>query len=111
MRIVRRGDDDDPRKLGVRKSDPDTSHAAASNPKYLVRAGTQRYKLLLTYTQGSHTADEAQELSGVDVRSCYWKRLSELREDGYLRRIGERNGQMVCTLTEAGAEALRRAVK
>ena len=98
----------------VRFNDPDTSHKAADDIN--VRVGTQRYKILSAFGfGGAMTADEAQEASGVPVRSCYWKRVSELRSIGLIsdtgvRRMGSSGSdQIVSIITAKGREVLATA--
>ena len=55
----------------------------------LVRSGSQRHLLLTAYGDGTPlTADEAMRRAGVNERSCYWKRISELVEIGLLADTG-----------------------
>jgi hypothetical protein len=97
---------------GARSTDPGTSGRAAHD--VLGREGSQRHKLLLAFATGpAMTADEAMRRAGVSERSCYWKRISELREAGLIEKTGaERPGeqgssQIVSQITEAGRAALR----
>ena len=94
-----------------RRTDPPTSEAGAK--VVLLRAGTQRHRLLTAYADGSElTADEAMRKSGVSERSCYWKRISELREGGFIETTGEERAaesgavQMVCRITVKGQDAI-----
>jgi hypothetical protein len=96
----------------ARRTDPDTSKRAAQNVNK--RAGSQRFMLLAAFEDSSElTADEAMRKAGISERSCYWKRISELREAGHLELTGmEREGEMgsyqaVSRITLAGREALR----
>lgn len=77
----------------VRATDPATSRKAAAD--VAVRAGSQRWRLLFAYGGGKElTADEAMRDAGVSERSCYWKRISELVQGGYLEDTGvERMGE------------------
>jgi hypothetical protein len=91
-------------------------HATSTQGAYDVafRAGTQKAKILLAYFDHGHlTADEAAKEAGVSMRSCYWKRCSELRDLGFiepvmdgdypLNRIGDSGSQqMVCKITRDG---------
>lgn len=99
-------------RKAVRNSDPLTSQKAAK--QILVRAGNQRHVLLTAYGEFDElTADEAMRRAGVSERSCYWKRISELREAGFIEATGaERPGesgtsQMVCRITLKGVAALQ----
>jgi hypothetical protein len=106
-------DDDVGRSIPSRTTDPETSHAAFQS--ILVTASNQRGKLLLPYRYATDglTDEEAQERSGVPVRSCWWKRCSELREVGLIVATGDvRKGQagverMVCVITPEGRAKLR----
>jgi hypothetical protein len=70
-----------------RTTDPSTSHKGAAD--VAVRAGSQRHELLAAYGGGKEmTADEAMRDAGVNERSCYWKRVSELVAGGYLEDCG-----------------------
>lgn len=104
------------RTIPSRNTDPQTSHDAAS--RIIVTANNQRGKLLAPYfsqvaleRQGL-TDDEAQELSGVGILSCWWKRCSELREGGFIEWTGMvRKGsadvdRMVCKVTGLGIATL-----
>ena len=65
-----------------RRDDWVTSITGASSVAY--RAGSQKAKLLAAYEAAypaGLTDDEAAEAAGLDVRSCYWKRCGELRQD------------------------------
>lgn len=98
----------------VRNTDPATSHKGAAD--VVVRAGTQRAKLLAAYVAGTVrlelTADQAMRRAGVSERSCYWKRVSELVAGGYLEdtgqeRMGEQgSSQRVNRITAKGLAAL-----
>lgn len=91
--------DREPRTGRARAADPATSHTAGRN--VAVRAGSQRAKLLAAYrwvdreakfgarAHADLTDSEAQAQSGVPVRSCWWKRCSELRADGLIAYTGE----------------------
>jgi len=99
---------DDPRKRH-RKNDHRSSTEGAYDVAF--RAGTQKAKLLISYFDHGHlTADEAAKEAGVSMRSCYWKRCSELRDLGFiepvmdgdypLNRPGDSGSlQMVCKIT------------
>jgi hypothetical protein len=95
-----------------RKQDHHTSEQGAYDVAF--RAGTQKAKLLTAYFDHGHlTADEAAKEAGVSMRSCYWKRCSELRDIGFIEPVMdgdtviERPGdsgslQMVCKITREG---------
>lgn len=103
----------EPREGRARHTDPATSHTGARSVK--VRAGSQKARLLAQYRadalvggRNGLTDDEAAVDAGLD-RSCFWKRCSEMREDGLIEdtghvRPGPLHGEdrMVCTITAAG---------
>lgn len=98
----------EPRDGRARHTDPATSHTAAASVK--VRAGSHKARLLAQYAtaSGGLTDDAAAVRAGLD-RSCFWKRCSEMREDGLIRdtgfvRRGPLHGEdrMVCMITAAG---------
>lgn len=105
------------RTIPSRRSDPGTSHNAATAIK--VKAGTQRAKLLLAFRdapttrlQGDLTDEEAMEdAEGVSPVSEYAKRCSELRDAGLIEPTGEtRKGasgvdRIVSVITDAGRTA------
>jgi hypothetical protein len=99
--------------LPVRVGDPVTSQTGAEDIK--VRRGSQQHRLLVVY--GNHptglTADEAVAQTTISVRSCYWKRVSELLAAGLLEdtgrtRMGDQGSlQRVNRITDAGFALLR----
>lgn len=106
----------DERQGRARKTDPATSKAGASDVAY--RSGTQKAKLLQAYAQAGDrglTDEEAAELAGLNMRSCFWKRCGELRQDGYISETGQtRNGdagvaRLVSAITETGRVAAGRS--
>lgn len=100
----------DERKGRHRTDDKPTSVAGAAS--VALRAGTQKARLLEVYRQGPATDEEAAARAGL-LRSCYWKRCGELREDGLIKATGEtRVGEAgvsreVCALTPSGVEVLK----
>jgi len=92
--------------LGARDTDPQTSRDATKN--LAVRAGSQRWRMLNTYTHRLGLTDaEAAEYAGLNrLGICFWKRASELRQAGYIEPVGERGGRMTCQITSAGWVAL-----
>lgn len=99
----------EPRTGRARSSDPSTSKAGAVAVSY--RANSQKARLLQAFVSAGEqgrTDEEAAMASGVSMRSCFWKRCSELREDGMIEDIGiTRAGdagvpRMVCRVTNAG---------
>jgi len=117
----------------ARNTDPETSHAAGDGARR--RALPQRDILILTHYQsgyprqlgftdviiGGLTDEEAGIMSGLREKPgcCYWKRCSELRQNGMLEVVymdeyepltrmslaGER--QQVCGLTLQGLKRAR----
>lgn len=89
----------------ARVTDPDTSREAAKPSRQ-----TQLMRLLEAYRGWTNLTDEeATERAGI---AQGWKRCSDLRRLGYiedttLRKVGSQGKkQMVCCLTDAGAQAL-----
>lgn len=81
-------------RSGSRRSDPGTSREGAAD--VAVRAGSQRGKLLRVYATtplGGLTSDEARDAAGLSMRSCYWKRVSELAQFGYIEAFGSHAGE------------------
>jgi len=75
-------------KRNARAGDPETSKSAARSNA--LRAGGQQMVLLKAYYGAGVrglTSEEAGEASGILVskpRACYWKRVSEMRQNGLL---------------------------
>jgi hypothetical protein len=110
-------DIDDPRRH-ARNTDPDTSHQAAEDTEEIRRAH-RRTALQWFYdndreqgwTQAEFDAITSEDFCG----SCFWKRFSELRQQGFLVRIGSRMGdkgqpQMFCRITKDGCKELEAAI-
>ena len=73
-----------------RSSDPDTSHAAASDPRLAVSAKTLMGKVLQAYkVNGPMTTFEAADAMGIDHQRV-WKRCSDLLNKRLLRDTGDR---------------------
>lgn len=97
-------------RLGrTRRDDHATSIAGAASVAY--RAGTQKAALLAAYQAAGAaglTDEEAAEAAGISLRSCYWKRCGELRQDGVIAPTGQtRSGdagvdRIVCRATSTG---------
>lgn len=102
----------------ARTSDPETSHAGASDVR--LRAGSQKALLLVVFQAHPNglTADEAGRLSGLE-HTGYWKRVSDLLRAGLLVEALDSSGypatrpgrsgsaQRVLRITDRGREALR----
>lgn len=95
-----------------RVTDPETSRKAGQQAQ--IRAGSQRHQLLAVYADhGGLIDEEAGEISGLRRPGvCYWKRCSELRQQGYIEPTGETRvsnvgeWQQVCRITDLGKVAL-----
>ncbi len=70
--------------MNARLSDPITSHMAAYDVQE--RALTQKDRLLAAFAAHPEglTDEEAATIAGLPIRSCWWKRCSELREAGLI---------------------------
>ena len=80
--------DPDHRKGRHRSNDRSTSMDGAASVAY--RAGSQKARLLDQYKQAGPeglTDDEAASSAGL-MKSCYWKRCGELRQDGVIVETG-----------------------
>lgn len=87
---------------GARNTDPTTSHQAADSVRR--RARSQRDILLEAYIAAPDEGlidEEAAQLAEVKMRSCWWKRCSELRELGFTERIFE-DGEPVVRRSSLG---------
>ena len=102
----------DPKTM-ARHADPNTSHQAALTVSK--RAPSQQVQLLQTFDGGRELTDEESgDLSGLSKKPkcCYWKRLSELRQGGYIEDTGRTKAssvgeqQRVCRITCKGAAFL-----
>lgn len=83
-----------------------------------MRATSQKIRLLDVYDNydAPLTSEEAAKLAGLPMRSCFWKRCSELCIDlGYLADTGKTrpgdagSARIVYVITDRGRAALRRA--
>jgi len=100
--------------LGARSEDPQTSKSGAVS--MAIRAGSQRHTLLQAYGAAPYglTDEQAGDTTGLsdNVRCCYWKRCSELRQAGYISSAGitrpSSAGEMqkVCVITDLGRQIL-----
>jgi hypothetical protein len=95
-----------------RRTDPLTSHMAAE--AIAIPARSQRARILIAFSRVEDATDDyAAQVAGISLLSCYWKRCSELREDGFIRPTGEvRPGwsgqdRIVCRITDKGLAVLR----
>lgn len=100
----------------ARTTDPDTSHRAARQVRR--KAGTAKMQLLAAHASRPDglTDREAAELAGLDLRSEYATRCSELRRAGLLRDTDERRpdpdtgtDRMVRRITAEGIEVAHAA--
>lgn len=102
---------------GHRDHDPVTSVMAAANVTR--RARSQKWTLLICYTQAGETgltAEEAGIQSGLaGRRASYWRRVSDLKALGLIEPTGSyrlstmNERQMVCRITAAGRAVLEGA--
>lgn len=99
-------------EIHARATDPGTSAMGAAHAA--LRAGTHKALLLHVFADGRHLTDEeAAEEAGL-ARTGFWKRCSDLRNDGLIEPIGTRVGNagtpvMVCQITAVGLRAVRGA--
>lgn len=98
----------DDRKGRHRNTDPETSRQGAQSVAY--RAGSQKAKLLQAYADAGErglTSEQAAEIADL-MRTGYWKRASELRQDGLIAETDQtRTGtagvaQMIYVITSLG---------
>lgn len=94
----------------VRTTDPQTSRAAAYNPKLHVRWGTYTSRLLAQYFDHAKLTDEqAGRLAHLE-HAGYWKRCADLRRLQLIRDTGETRvgdtgqSQMLCEITGLGIQ-------
>lgn len=101
----------------TRTGDYDTSIAGAESVR--MRRRSQQFKLLREFCLASDsglTDEEAADAAQVPVRSCYWKRCSELRQMGLIeptdqRRNGDAGVQrIVSVVTEKGIHVYKRVL-
>lgn len=86
----------------ARNTDPVTSHLAAIESPGRV---AQKDRILLAYYFNRHRAmtdEQAAEEAGVSPRSCWWKRCSDLRDDGLVFRVSHDNGTPVQVIGSQG---------
>lgn len=101
----------------ARNTDPVTSHMAAAS----VRPVPNRMRMLEQFSRTPQTTEQAAEAAGLlRIGICYWKRVSELAQDGWITEhrdssgiplvLPNRSGRkaLVYTITDDGREALRR---
>ena len=100
------------KKGGARRSDPATSHKAASCPQSIMKWSSNKHLLLLAYAKRSMTDEHAEVQSGVRIAG-FWKRCSELRALGLIEPTGKteiaKTGKevMVSRITPRGREVLQ----
>lgn len=99
----------DPDFRNGRHRNPDWTSSIMGAQNVAYRAGTQKAKLLDAYQQAypdGLTDEEAAERSGVNMRSCWWRRCTELREDGTIAPVIEAGKEA----TRAGSSGVQRIV-
>lgn len=99
----------------ARASDPETSKAGARSVRY--RAGTQKAELLAVYAIADRPISDAQAatISGLIDKpgACWWKRCSDLRDDGMIEPVGTVTSPitdeqvMACRITDEGRRLWR----
>lgn len=70
-----------------------------------VTASSQLGRLLrvyATYPESGITDDEAQRMSGISERSCWWKRCGELRSAGLIEPMEDEQGVQITRIAESG---------
>lgn len=93
----------------ARRTDPDTSHAAARS---LTDKAAMMRRLLVVYAAAPMTAEEATEAAGFGPEDGAWKRISDLArlgliEDTPVRRYAHTGRpQVVRAITRAGRDVL-----
>lgn len=102
----------DPKTM-ARAADPATSKLAALSVSK--RSPSQQVILLLAYRDAELIDEEAGDATNLSKKPkcCYWKRLSELRQAGYiedtgrlkLSSVGEK--QRICRVTAKGREFIQ----
>ena len=90
--------------MHARRTDPDTSHAAAAHAS--LRAGSHKATILDTMSQNPHpmTFEQIASLSGLSESQC-WKRLSDLRDAQLIVDSGMR------VKTKSGTQAIQWTLK
>ena len=100
------------KKGGARRSDPATSHKAASCPGSIMKWASNKHLLLLAFAKRNMTDEQAEVRSGVRIAG-FWKRCSELRALGLIEPTGKSEiastGKevMVSRITTRGREVLQ----
>lgn len=90
-----------------RRDDWDTSVAGAVAVAY--RAGSQKALLLEAFRVAGPdglTDEEAAEAAGVSMRSCFWKRCGELRQDGRIGVLRRLDGSVVTRMGGSGVSRI-----
>jgi hypothetical protein len=93
-------------KLQARRTDPETSAAAARR----LRPDSAKAALLKRYYLFDLTDEQAAEQAGLDLYTAS-KRCADLRRDGFVEAVGfaagaSGNDRMVCRITDAGRSAV-----
>lgn len=95
---------DESRPGRTRADDHATSEAGARS--VAVRAPNQRLRLLAAYPAAGEeglTAEEAAYAAKVKIRSCWWKRVSELAQDRCIEELVV-GGRTVTRKGDAGVD-------
>ena len=95
------------RSTGTEPREPGTTRGAdVSDPPLRITPGSQRALLLAAFWEAGNsglTSEEARDLAKVSPRSCYWKRVSELHDSGYIERVEDASGDDVRRRAESGS--------
>ena len=109
---------------GARRNDPPTSHWGDDDVE--PRRFPQKMRLLFQYSKfrSGLTNFEAGHHAGIPPTSSYWKRCSELLEEGYITVVKDKSGeivtrenpathseQRVCKITQWGISELKEYLK
>lgn len=85
----------------ARRTDIKSSHEAAAS----VNVGPFAYQLLAQFAKRSMTAEEANFEIGPRGLPGYWKRVSDLKEAGYIEHRGARAGRAMYGVNLSGRKA------
>lgn len=93
----------------ARATDPATSHRAAARAS--MRTGSHKALLLAVYGRHGALSDAAAaQLAGLDHTRSWWKRCSDLRNEGFIAPCGHTTVRgervMVCDITQTGRSML-----
>lgn len=98
----------DPDYRNGRHRHPDWTTSVKGAESVAYRAGSQKALLLAAYKDAypaGLTDEEAAIAAGLPMRSCWWRRCSELREDGIVAPLTQA-GELVTREGTAGAKQM-----